>query len=306
MSYEGIIILGSPRSGTTLLRRILDAHPDIACPGETNVFSSCARFLHSETISEGVDIGVLSGLQFAGFAESVVLERLRELAFGFFREHAKQRGKSQWASKTAFDLFYLDAIEKLCGRHARFLCIQRHGLDVACSIKELCDTNGTYLSEVHDYVKRHPRPLEAFCHAWVDLNRAMLAFTQRHPENTMILRYEDLVADPESALRRIANFAGVAWNDQWLGKALARPSEIGLGDWKTYTKRTVDSESVGRWKSLSPHTVGFMARVCNPMLEACGYPPVPVEPERSPEEARRRYELGLRIKSGLRSRKQET
>ncbi|MCA9663328.1 MAG: sulfotransferase, partial [Myxococcales bacterium] len=31
----GIIVLGAPRSGTTLLRRLLDAHPNIACPPET-------------------------------------------------------------------------------------------------------------------------------------------------------------------------------------------------------------------------------------------------------------------------------
>jgi hypothetical protein len=56
--HEGILLLGSPRSGTTLLRRLVDAHPNIACPGETNVFSSCGRFLRSERIAEGVRIGV--------------------------------------------------------------------------------------------------------------------------------------------------------------------------------------------------------------------------------------------------------
>ncbi|MGH8166798.1 MAG: sulfotransferase family protein, partial [Woeseiaceae bacterium] len=162
-AYEGTIVIGAPRSGTTLLRRILDGHPDVACPAETNVFSGCGRMLQSETIAEGLDVGMLSGLAFAGFAESAVLEALREFAFEFHRQYARKEGKRRWASKTAFDLFYLDAIEKLCGDHARFICLQRHGLDVACSLKDLCDTNGGYLSELHEYIRRYPSPLEAFC-----------------------------------------------------------------------------------------------------------------------------------------------
>lgn len=297
MSYEGIIVLGSPRSGTTLMRRILDAHPEIACPGETNLFAGCARLLQSETLNEGVDVGVLAGMQFAGFPENEFLGRLRDFAFGFFREYALKREKRVWASKTAFDIFHLEAIEKLCGKHSRFLCIQRHGLDVACSLKDLCETNGVYLSELHEYIKRHPRPLEAFCHVWVDVTRAMQAFVKRHPENALLIRYEDLVANPEPVLRQIAEFAGVSWTPAWVEQALSRSGDIGLGDWKTYSKSSVDSQSVGRWRSLSAHTVSLMARICNPTLESCGYPAAPIQPERSPEEARRRYELGLQIKA---------
>jgi protein-tyrosine sulfotransferase len=298
-AHDGVIVLGSPRSGTTLLRRILNAHPEIACPGETNVFSGCARFLESERVAEGVDIGVLSGLGFAGFDEQHVLNALREFAFGFHREYAKKQNKPRWASKTAFDLFYLDAIEKFCGNHAYFICLQRHGLDVACSLKELCDANGTYLRELHDYIKRYPRPLEAFCHVWVDLNQAMHAFIKRHPNNALFLKYEDLVADPESTTRKIAEFVKVDWSADWVGRAMQSSSSVGLGDWKTYTKDKIDSEGVGRWKKFSKHTISAMAKICNPTLVANGYSPVEIEDERSAEEARRRYELGLRIKSSL-------
>ena len=250
-------------------------------------------------MAEGVDIGVLAGLGFAGFDENRVLGALREFAFSFHREHAKQQGKSRWASKTAFDLFHLDAIEKLCGDHAYFICIQRHGLDVACSLKELCDTNGIYLEELHQYIMRHPRPLEAFCHIWVDLNRALNAFVQRHQKNALLIRYEDLAADPQSVMRRVADFVKVDWNSEWIGKAMQSSKGVGLGDWKTYTKDKIDSEGVGRWRKLSDHTISMMGKICNPMLEACGYDSVKVVDERSAEEGRRRYELGLQIKTSL-------
>jgi protein-tyrosine sulfotransferase len=301
-AYEGIIVMGAPRSGTTLLRRILNAHPDIACPGETNLLAGCARFLRSETIAEGVDVGVLSGLEFAGFSEDVVLAALREFAFGFHREYARRQGKSRWASKTAFDVFYWDLIERLCGRDAYFVCVQRHGLDVACSLKDLCETNGIYLSELHEYIKRYPRPLEAFCHAWVDITRATQAFVERHPDNALLLTYEDLTAGPESVTRKIADFVKVDWPSDWLAKVMQAPDHTGLGDWKTYAKDRIDTESVGRWRRLSEHTISMMGRICNPVLEASGYPPVPVKEERSAEEARRRYELGLKVGGRLRKR----
>jgi protein-tyrosine sulfotransferase len=184
----------------------------------------------------------------------------------------------------------------LCGDHAYFVCIQRHGLDVACSIQELCDANGTYLRELHAYVQRHPRPLEAFCHAWVDVNRAMYGFLERHPRNAMLVKYEDLTADPASASRAIADFVGVEWTPDWLAGAMAPAESVGLGDWKTYGKDAIDRDGVGRWRRLSEHTIGLLGRICNPMLEASGYPPVPVMEDRTAAEARRRYELGLRMR----------
>lgn len=295
-AHDGIIVLGAPRSGTTLMRRILDAHPDIACPGETNILAACARFLHAETIVEGLDIGVLSGLQFAGFDEESVLAALREFAFGFHREYARRQGKRRWACKSALDVYYLDVIDTLCGANAHFLCVQRHGLDVAVSVKDLCEANEAYLSEIHAYIKRYPRPLEAFCHAWVDATRAMRAFVERHPENAVFVKYEDLVADPAAVTRTIAEFVGVEWTPEWIARAMQGAASVGLGDWKTYGKGVIDAASIGRWRSLSEDTISLMGRICNETLVACGYPPVATREPRSPKEARRRYEMSLKVR----------
>jgi protein-tyrosine sulfotransferase len=296
-AHDGIIVMAPPRSGSTLLRRILNAHPDIACPGETNLFSACARFLQSETIAEGVDVSVLSGLAFAGFADEEVLTALREFAFGFHREYARRQGKSRWASKTVWDLFHLETIERFCGDDAYFICVQRHGLDVALSMKELVEATGIYQNELYEYVKRYPRPLEAFCHAWVDLGAATQAFLKRHPDNALLVKYEDLTADPESTTRQIASFVHAEWISDWMDRAMEMPKSIGLGDWKAYARTKVDTGSIGRWRNLSEYTISMMGRICNPMLEASGYPPVEVKEERSLQEARRRYELGMRVAS---------
>jgi protein-tyrosine sulfotransferase len=290
---EGIIILGAPRSGTTLLRRLIDAHPNIACPGETNVFSACGRFLRSERIAGGVRIGVLDGLAYAGIGSNEVLGRLRELAFSFHREYARKQGRPRWASKTAFDAFYIDEIEQLCGDDVYFICIERHGLDVACSIQELCDKNGVYLKELHDYIIRYPVTLEAFAHVWVELAGRISVLVERHPANAIGVTYEELIAHTDATMARIMGFVGEEWQPAWVEGALANRANLGLGDWKTYGRRSIEPSSVGRWKDLSRDTINRLAAICNPTLIHLGYEPVAVEPERSHAETQRGYEIGL-------------
>lgn len=295
---EGILILGVPRSGTTLLRRLLNAHPNIACPSETNVFAACGRFLRSEVIAEGVHVGVLDGLAYAGFPQDEVLRRLRDLAFGFHREYAQRHGKKRWAAKTAFDIFYLEEIELLCADKVAYVCIQRHGLDVVTSLHELCEKNGTYLRELHDYVIRYPNFLEAFARVWVDLSERLMNFLARHPSNAFLVRYEDLVRDPQATMRAVFGFLGEEWREAWVSYALSDRSEAGLGDWKTYAKSEIDTSSVGRWKSLSRYTIRGLASICNETLRRCGYEEVDASvEERPPEEAQRRYQIGLLLQA---------
>ena len=222
-AHAGIVILGTPRSGTTLLRRILGAHPNIAAMGESNLLGACARFLDSERIAEDVEIGVLAGLGQAGFPRDEVLSRLRDFAFAFHRDHAARLGKPRWAEKTAFDAFHVAGIEALCGEHAYFLCVVRHGLDVACSLQELSEKNGGYLRELHDYVRQQPRPLEAFAHAWVDMTRAIRAFAARHRRNALLLRYEDLVANPSDVLAGAFRFIGESFEPALLERRCRTP-----------------------------------------------------------------------------------
>ncbi|PRP93157.1 Sulfotransferase domain protein [Enhygromyxa salina] len=287
----GIVVVGSPRSGTTLLRRVLDAHPNIACPPETYLFGAAARFLHADEFAAGLRIGVVDGLSFAGFPEDEVLGRLRGLVFGFLEDYAKKIGKPRWAEKTAFDAFHLDAIRRLCEGHVKFVCIHRHGLDVALSLGDLVAKTGGYVDELHAYMRRYPEPLEAMARAWVDAATAVAELAEAS-DDALSLRYEDLTAAPEVELRRVFEFLDEPYDEELLGRALAGTGGVGFGDWKTYARAKVDRSSVGRWKTLPTPVQVKLAGICNPTLERLGYEPVETEDEDA-EEARRRYELGL-------------
>lgn len=291
---SGIVIIGTPRAGTTLLRRILDAHPRIACPPETYLLSAAARFLHEERFAAGLRIGVLSGLAFAGFEEAEVLARLRALVFGFLDDHARARGKTRWAEKTAFDAFHLPSIERLLGGHVRFVCMKRHGLDVACSLAELVDKTGGYVQELHDYLRRDSEPLVALAHAWVDTATHVADLVQRDPL-ALDVRYEELVREPEAVVRRVLEFVGEPYDEELLPRALAEPGQLGFGDWKTYGRNAIDDSSVGRWRALPSATTSRLAEVCNPTLVRLGYEPVEIDEAPSDEDARHRYAMGLRL-----------
>ena len=297
---EGIVVLGAPRSGTTLVRRILDAHPSLACPGETHLLTACARFLEGEPTVDGLEVGVLNGLGFAGFDEDDVVGRLREFAFGFRREHAKSAGAERWVEKTAVDAFHVDAIERLCGDAVQYVCVVRHGLDVACSTREWVERSESHPRELLPYVARHARPLEAYTHAWVDATGAIADLARRRPDQVSTLRYESLVESPAEELERLFAFLGIEFSQELLDRAFATDEALGFSDWKSFAKPGIEGSSIGRWQRLSGATVSELGILANPTLKEWGYEPVPIDPPRSDAEARRRYELGLQFQASRR------
>ena len=287
---QGIIILGCPRSGTTLLRRLLDAHPDLCCPGETFLFRACAAFLDADQISHGFEYGPLSALEGLGFDRSETLDRLRAFATGFYADMAKKAGKKHWVAKTAVDSFYLPAVEALFAGRARFICITRHGLDVVCSMEEFSRDLQSYIRELHQYIVEYPQPLEAFAHAWADVTAEIVDFAARRPADCHMLKYEDLAAAPDAEMKRITDFLGLPPAPQDATAVLEKKSVDGIGDWKSYKKNRIETASVERWRQLPEAAIARLAPIVNETLAAAGYPSVDTG---SDDDARRRQELAL-------------
>ncbi len=296
-SYDGVVVLGTPRSGTTLLRRLLNAHPAIACPPETNLLNSAARFLEEERFANNVSVGSLPGLGFSGYAEDEVIARLRTFVFGFLDEIRDKTGKPVWAEKTAFDSFYIDTIERLCGDRCRYICITRHALDQICSVDDLCRKMQMYMRELHRYIQRYSDYYEAFAHAWVDVTRRIVQFESDHPDWCVRVKYEDLASQPAVELTRILEHLGLPTDvDAMIAQAMGGSDTPGLGDWKTYESNKISTQNVGRRSQLPRDTVSRLAGIVNPTLLEAGYEPVETEGSgASAEQARRAYQMGLMI-----------
>lgn len=292
-----IIVLGPPRSGTTLLRRLLDAHPNIACPGETFLLRSCGRFLRPETIAHDLDYGIAGGMAAMGVDMEDIRERLRHLVDNVHERHAEECGKPRWAEKTAVDAFYIDEIEALYGGRAQFVCMVRHGLDVVASMHDLTASCERFVAELYPYIQGTPFPDIAYARAWVDIARRLIDLVAAHQETAALLRYEDLVADPEGTLQSLFDFLEEDWDAGVITRGMGEVGQVGLGDWKSYEKKEVEQASVGRWQELSETTVNRTAPILNPTLEDLGYPPLEITSSKTPVEAMRRYQLSMMTKA---------
>lgn len=185
MTGAPIFVVGCQRSGTTLLRLILDSHSRISCGPET-------RFLEDMERIVGSDWKRLSQY---GFTREEWLRRIAEFFGGIQQDYAAARGKARWADKSPRYAMKLGFIMELFP-DAQVVHVIRDGRDVAVSHRKRFG----YWSCVKSSVK-WPR--------YIEVARAA---GQRLPAGQYYeVRYENLVGRPEETLRELMQFLGEEW-----------------------------------------------------------------------------------------------
>jgi hypothetical protein len=186
-----IFVIGSPRSGTTLVRLMLDSHPRISCGEETH-------FLR--------DLGAIVGrhwdlLATYGFERRWWLERIAAFYTAFQADVLAREGKSRWAEKDPTYTLILDLVEELFP-DAVYVHLLRDGHDVVASFRDRWGYRAA---------------LRAARTEWARYVRSARAFGRRlPPERFLEVRYERLVADPEPEARRLFAFLGETWEPRVL------------------------------------------------------------------------------------------
>jgi hypothetical protein len=203
------VIVGAGRSGTTLLRLMLDAHPELAIPPETGFIVDAIRLQGERPRARNLLFQAITERQNwpgMGVAEAELRRRLEaiepfDMAEGlraFYRLYAGRFGKPRWGDKTPYYLGYIDRIERLLPE-ARFIHLIRDGRDVAISVRGLWFAPGEDMASI--------------ARSWVSAIRTgrRLGARCRH---YLEVRYESLVRDPTPELQRICSFIGLDFDER--------------------------------------------------------------------------------------------
>jgi protein-tyrosine sulfotransferase len=239
MASQPLFIISGPRSGSTLLRYILDSHSRIASPGEIALGMLCTQLEYTirSTIGEAMRSSP------PGERQDKAVALTREIVDRVMGAYLALKDKQIWCDKTVTNLEDL-AILTAVFPDARFICLYRDSLDFVHSCLE-CSRLG-YMHTLADFVARQPHNLVgAMMSAWVQNTTRLLDFERKHPDRCFRIRYEDLVTAPEEFLRPLLGFAGVDWEDDLLASVFTRPHDQGGGDPKILVSNRIDPTRVG-------------------------------------------------------------
>jgi len=245
-----VIVLGVGRSGTTLLRVMLDRSSQIAIPYESFFVTPLAhRHGRRPKLDDFLDdLGRFYQLYEWGIAPEDVRPRLREgmttgeAISAVFEVYAEREGKLRWGDKTPLYMQHLRLLERLFP-DALWVHLVRDGRDAALSFLELPEgfSGKTWAL---------PRTAAQFAARWRTEILAARKLGTHVGARYLELRYEDLVTEPERELRRVCEHASLTWEPAMLEHAdvpevssmpehrnIAQPPTPGLRDWRTQMSR---------------------------------------------------------------------
>ena len=301
-SVRPVFVGGCPRSGTTLLRTMLDSHPDIAIPHETRIlidgyrrraeWGDLAEPENRRRVARWVVERKESRYQRLTEDADELVERMvaapptigSVLSAGF-RLYAERHGKPRWGEKRPSVVFHLDTVFAMFP-DAQYVNIVRDPRAAVASIRE---AGRRYGWGAHD--------VPGGTDTWERSVRAADRWRRRLGADRFIeLRYEDLVSDPAAALGPVVAFLDL---DPAGLDAMLRYSEAADIPTKgPLASKPVTAERLRAWEQkLAPGEVAFVERVLGGWMRHYAYEPaapgvtVPQDLRRS--YRRRRNEMRL-------------
>ena len=279
-------VVGMNRSGTTLLRMMLDAHPELTIPPETHFVPALIKACREpEATPEDALAAMKSAREWAdfGFSDTEMLARLRALpklrpgaaVRTFYEAYMEQQGKRRWGEKTPTYVQKMKLIQRALPE-ARFVHVIRDGRDVALSVLDRTVRDLTAADVARRWQKK------------VGKARDDAPKVRHYVE----IRYEDLILDTEPVLRRVCEFIELDFDPAMLTYHERSPERLqemarslpGDGRAKelsverrlathAMTTKPPSADRVARWRTqMSAEQRAEFEQVAGDLLRELGYP----------------------------------
>lgn len=227
-----IFITGMPRTGTTLVDRILSSHPDVHSAGELQAMPLAVKLLsgtRSRVVTDPETIAAAGALS----PQAVGADYLARAS-----QH-RRRADSRFIDKLPANFLYIGHIARALP-HASIICLRRHPMDTVWSnYKNLFATTSPYYAYSHD--------LMDIARYYVRFHQLMQLWEELFPGRILQLQYEALIADQLAESQRLFAHCGLEWTDAALQfhtnrAAVATPSAAQV-------RRPIYSDAVARWRA---------------------------------------------------------
>ncbi len=233
-SREPIFIVGMPRTGTTLVERILSSHSQVDSAGELANFSLLVK-QQLQTASRWVlDAETLRR------ADRLDFERLGREYIDSTRHLTG--GSDRFIDKMPLNFLYVPLIARALPG-ATIICLRRNPLDTCLSnFRQLFSTGFSYYNYAYS--------LQDTAEYYACFHRLMEQFTEALGDRVYPLRYEELVENPEGECRRLFLHCGLPWEPGCLEFQRNR-SPVATAS-AVQVREGIYSRAVERWRHYEP------------------------------------------------------
>lgn len=229
-STAPIFIVGMPRTGTTLLDRMLSSHPDVRAAGETQNFPTALQR------ASGSRVALLSLPDLSAATHDVDWYQLGASYVESTRP-ALSAG-TRFTDKMPHNFLYAGFIARALP-NAKIICLRRGALDT-------CLGNFRHLFELESGFYDYSLDLLDTGSYYVQFDRLLAHWREVLPGRIMEVGYESLVQSPESTLRRVVGFCDLDWHDACLRPHENKAPVRTPNSWQV--REPVYMSSLGRWR----------------------------------------------------------
>ncbi len=247
-----VSLVGFPRSGTTLMERILDAHPLVQALPETNVFE---QVMHLAYRKAG---GFMPGM--ASFTKKDIGE-LQEEYYRLARGVAPLAGRQVLLDKNPLNMRYIGHLCRVFARPKVILAL-RHPCDCILSAFKQNFTLSTatiHMLSLRDTVNYYKAVFDLMAHY-----RDVLDFPLH------IVRYEDVVADPEREIRKVLDFMGLSWREGLMEFYKNNEHKPITSSSYHQASRPIYKSGLYQWKNYEKYMAPFLPEL-EPYISEFGY-----------------------------------